>query len=98
MASSNRTRDNAATHGLGSVQFLLEWLEYLAPVAPIFAFGALVVALAGGATLALITISPVAASVVGTAGLLVVWLAGIGFIVATPRLAMYCVLALERAL
>lgn len=98
MASSNRTRDNAATHSLGSVQFLLAWLEHLAPVAPIFAFGALVVAFAGGATLAVVTISPVAASIAGTAGLLVVWFAGLGFVVATPRLALYCVLALERML
>lgn len=59
-------------------------------------FGLLVAAIPVTTVLGILTIAPIAGSVAGTAGLLAVWLAGLGVVVATPELARRCLGAVNR--
>ncbi len=66
-------------------------------VGRLVAFGLLVALASCAVALAVIVTAPVAAAVAGSAGLLTTWVAGLGLLVTTPRVASRCLVIIRRA-
>lgn len=96
MATTDSTREQPAYRRPESLRFPSRWVESLRFIAILVVFGLLVTAIPVTTVLGILTIAPIAGSVAGTAGLLAVWLAGIGLVAATPELARRCLDAVTR--
>lgn len=98
MASSHSSKEQ---HGFGRITSFdvpSEWADYVRIALTVGSFVALMVAFGASAAMLVVTLAPMAASVAGLAGILVVWLTGIGLVASTPRLALYCTLAVREAM